>query len=167
MKKRLYRSRTDTMIGGVSAGIANYFDIDTTIVRLLWLGSLVLQGSGLILYFIAWMIIPLEPEQAPPDTAESSEKPSESEEEGVREKVLEAARRASHEIEHHIQNDTDEKRNSHRVLGWVFILAGLVFFLRNMFSWLSFDIFLPLGLVAVGLFFIIQEMQDRPDRKDS
>lgn len=59
--ERLYRSRTDKKIAGVCGGLAKYFDIDPVIVRLLWLFFVLLGGSGIILYIIAWIIIPLEP----------------------------------------------------------------------------------------------------------
>lgn len=57
--KRLYRSSKDRMLGGVCAGIADYFSVDPTIVRLLWVFiTLASWGAGLILYIIAWVIIP-------------------------------------------------------------------------------------------------------------
>ncbi len=60
--KRLYRSRTDRMVAGVAGGIANYLDIDPTLVRLLWVLAMLPGGvPGLLLYAAAWLIIPLEP----------------------------------------------------------------------------------------------------------
>jgi phage shock protein C len=59
--KRLYRSRTDKKIAGICGGLAQYFDIDPVIVRLCWLLFVLLGGSGIILYIIAWIVIPLEP----------------------------------------------------------------------------------------------------------
>jgi phage shock protein C len=60
--KRVYRSRTDKKIAGVCGGLAQYFDIDPVIVRLCWLLFVLLGGSGIVLYIIAWIVIPLEPE---------------------------------------------------------------------------------------------------------
>jgi len=59
--KRLYRSRTNRVIAGVCGGIAEYSNIDPTIVRLLWLLLSLIWGSGIIAYIIAWIIIPEEP----------------------------------------------------------------------------------------------------------
>lgn len=59
--KRLYRSRTDRKIAGVCGGIANYFEVDPTFVRLLWILFCFLGGAGIILYIIAVIVIPLEP----------------------------------------------------------------------------------------------------------
>ena len=62
--KRLYRSRSDVMIVGVLAGIAEYFGHDSTIWRLAFVAFLVLTGimPGVLLYIIAWIVIPLEPD---------------------------------------------------------------------------------------------------------
>lgn len=66
--KRLYRSRKDRMICGVCGGIGDYFDIDPTIIRLLWVAFILSAGTGIIAYIIAWIIIPEEPGDAVPTT---------------------------------------------------------------------------------------------------
>ena len=58
MDKRLYKSTENKMIDGVCGGIAEYFDIDPTLVRLGWVLFCVLGGSGIIAYIIAAIIIP-------------------------------------------------------------------------------------------------------------
>lgn len=63
MKKRLYRSRRDVMIAGVCGGIAEYFDVDPTIVRLIAVVLILGWGSGLLAYLIAVLIIPINPYQ--------------------------------------------------------------------------------------------------------
>src|SRR3990172_13014284 len=59
--KTLYRSRTDRMIGGVAAGLADYFDIDTTIVRVLFVISIFIGGGGIIACIILWIVVPEKP----------------------------------------------------------------------------------------------------------
>ena len=57
--KRLYRSRTDRIFGGVCAGIGEYAEVDPTIVRLIWVVLTLLSlGVGLAVYIVAWIIIP-------------------------------------------------------------------------------------------------------------
>lgn len=58
--KKLYRSRTDSMIAGVCGGLATYLGIDSTIVRILLVLFCLLGGSGLILYIICAIVVPLE-----------------------------------------------------------------------------------------------------------
>lgn len=59
--KKLYRIREGKMIAGVCNGLADYFDIDPTIIRLAWLVLLFFAGSGLLAYLIAWIIVPERP----------------------------------------------------------------------------------------------------------
>ena len=59
MKKQLMRSSRDKKIAGVCAGVAYYFDIDPTIVRVIW-GVLAFgYGSGIVAYIILWIIAPV------------------------------------------------------------------------------------------------------------
>ncbi|MBS3793610.1 MAG: PspC domain-containing protein [Candidatus Thorarchaeota archaeon] len=60
--KKLYRSRDDKVIGGVCGGIAEYTGIDATIIRLLWVLLTLGYGTGLIIYIILMIVIPIEPE---------------------------------------------------------------------------------------------------------
>jgi phage shock protein C len=59
--KRLYRSRTDLMLGGVCGGLAKYLNIDPAIVRLVFLLLLFLGGGGFWIYLVLWIITPVEP----------------------------------------------------------------------------------------------------------
>ncbi len=60
MKKRLYKSTTDKKLCGVCAGIAEYFELDPTIIRLAWVVFTLLGGSGIIAYIIAAIVMPVE-----------------------------------------------------------------------------------------------------------
>ena len=60
MKKRLYKSSTDKKVCGVCGGIANYFDVDPTVIRLIWVIFTLAGGSGVIAYIIAAIIMPDE-----------------------------------------------------------------------------------------------------------
>lgn len=58
MTKKLYKSSTDKKLCGVCGGIAEYFDIDSTIVRLLWVFFSLFAGSGLLAYIVAVIVMP-------------------------------------------------------------------------------------------------------------
>ena len=60
-RKRLLRPRAGRKIAGVCAGFAEYFDLDVTLVRLVWLIVGICTGVGLLAYPIAWIIMPEEP----------------------------------------------------------------------------------------------------------
>ena len=61
MEKKLYRSRVDRRIAGVCGGLAVYFNVDPTIIRLIWVIFALTFGSGLLAYLICALVIPEEP----------------------------------------------------------------------------------------------------------
>ena len=61
MNRRLYNSNENKMIGGVCGGIAEYFGIDPTVVRLAWVLFCVLGGSGILAYILAAIVMPRRP----------------------------------------------------------------------------------------------------------
>ena len=61
MEKRLYKSKKEKMIDGVCGGIAEYINIDPTIIRLLWVFLVLCAGTGILAYIVAMIIIPREP----------------------------------------------------------------------------------------------------------
>ncbi len=61
MEKRLYKSNENIMLCGVCGGVAEYFGVDPTLVRLAWAALCVLAGSGVLAYIIAAVIIPNRP----------------------------------------------------------------------------------------------------------
>jgi phage shock protein C len=65
MNRRLYRCRQNRLIAGVASGIAEYFDVDPTLVRVLWIASIFFGGLGLFAYVVMAIIMPLEPEEMP------------------------------------------------------------------------------------------------------
>jgi phage shock protein PspC (stress-responsive transcriptional regulator) len=73
--RRLTRSTTDVRIAGVCGGLAEYFGVDATPIRLLWLILSILCGAvilGVFAYLIAWLIIPRGPDMALSTTAHAS-----------------------------------------------------------------------------------------------
>lgn len=59
--RRVYRSRKNKMLGGVCGGIAEYFEIDPVLVRLLFVLLLFMGLVGIIIYLVAWLLIPENP----------------------------------------------------------------------------------------------------------
>lgn len=84
----MYRSEKDKMIGGVCGGLAEYFNIDSTIVRLVFALIVIYGGSGLILYIILWIVVPTESQKK-----ESSEEVVKKNTEEIKEKVSNAVKK--------------------------------------------------------------------------
>ncbi len=55
---RLVRSTTNRTLGGVAAGIADHFDVDVTLVRVLWILAAVIGGTGFLVYIVLWIALP-------------------------------------------------------------------------------------------------------------
>ncbi|NOQ55690.1 MAG: PspC domain-containing protein [Nanohaloarchaea archaeon] len=58
--KKLYRSKDDRMLAGVCGGIGEYLDIDPTVVRILWIVSVIFGGIGILVYILCAIVIPEE-----------------------------------------------------------------------------------------------------------
>ena len=60
MERKLVRSRTNSRIAGVCGGLAEYLDVDPTLIRLIFILLLIYAGHGVLLYFILWLLMPLQ-----------------------------------------------------------------------------------------------------------
>lgn len=77
-RRSLMRPRAERKIAGVCAGVAEYFDLDVTLVRALWLLVVLFAGCGILAYIICWIVIPNEPERvysAPPSSQQVTPPP--------------------------------------------------------------------------------------------
>jgi phage shock protein C len=64
--RKLYRSRSQRMVAGVCGGLAEYFNVDATLMRVLFLILAVVGGSGLVIYLLMWIIVPDAGKVPPP-----------------------------------------------------------------------------------------------------
>lgn len=63
--KRLYRDKDNEMIAGVCSGVAEYLDVDPTVIRLVFVLFALMGGGGLWIYLVLWIIMPEEPVTLP------------------------------------------------------------------------------------------------------
>ena len=150
MDNRLYRSSTDTMIGGVCGGLARYLRIDSTLVRLFFI-LLALGGSGIgvFIYLLLWIIVPLEGqkrESTLQDTVRSSS-----------EEIAERARQMGDELRGIVRNPNPR---AGLLIGTALIILGVVFLLENLklpwLNWLDFDVIWPILLILGGITLLIR-----------
>lgn len=59
--KRLYRDTKNRLIGGVCSGLGDYFNVDYSIIRIIWLLLFLFGGIGLLAYIVAWIVVPEKP----------------------------------------------------------------------------------------------------------
>ncbi|MGE5578258.1 MAG: PspC domain-containing protein [Syntrophothermus sp.] len=143
MSRRLYRSKTDRIIGGVAGGLADYFEIDVTLVRLLWVIAVFLGGTGVLAYLAAWLIIPPAPE-SPSERQDSEASPIEA--------GQSYAGDQDHTEVHGYNRYSSEYRR--RTFGWILVILGILFLVRNYWPWVDLDLFWPVILVVLGVVMI-------------
>jgi len=144
MNKKLYRSNKDKMLGGVAGGLAEYFAIDPTLVRIIFVVSLFAGGAGVLAYIILWIVVPEEP-YAFTKPASPSEN-SQNEENGTT-----SGETAQSGQEQYKQAMAEQKHKRSSVLGIILIIIGLLFLLDNFIPRIHFGDFWPLVLVAIGV----------------
>ncbi|MEW5867061.1 MAG: PspC domain-containing protein [Bacillota bacterium] len=158
MAKRLYRSKRDCIIGGVAGGLAEYFDVDPTIVRILWVLLAFADGIGVLAYIIAWIVVPPNPG---PESGERFEK-TESIRNEVIDKAKEVEARLKGEAAHLGQGGSPRApgnerspESSAKVVGVVLVCVGLLFLARNFWSWIDFGTLWPVVLVVAGVALLV------------
>ena len=160
-QRRLYRSRAERMISGVSGGIGDYFDVDPVLVRLGWVILAVASGGLFALaYLLLWIIVPLEGREAG--------SPREQVREGVNE-LAEEARAFARQVRDAVgtpEGASDEERierhqRRHVWAGVLLITLGVIFLFQNLqlVSWFNWHVFWPLFLVAAGAVLLWQRLR--------
>lgn len=139
--KKLYRSRKDKIIFGVCGGIAEYFEIDPVIIRLVFLLLGLSGGVGIVIYIIGAIIIPEEPL--------SSSKKSDSSAEDIKENVQKMAK----EIKANIKQNKS-RYSSEEIFGILLIVFGVLFLIDRLFAWFKFWQLWPVVLIILGILLI-------------
>ena len=154
MKNKLYRSKKDCVIGGVCGGIAEYFDIDSTLVRLLAILIFFFGGSGVIAYIIGWIIIPQNPNGNIEDNSENK-----SEIKGKTKKGTDKVDKNAEENLSGERSKGNSERNKNIILGIILIIAGLIFTGSTLFpwiTWIAWGTFWPVIIIVAGLVIMIR-----------
>ena len=127
MQKRLYRSKRERVIAGVCGGLAEYLDVDPTIIRLAWVIFCLMGGAGVLAYFIAMIIIPENPQEKAPKREQTEE-------------------RCYH-----------DERNGTLIGGLILLFVGTFFLLNNfgLLAWFNWWVFWSMILIAIGVVLII------------
>jgi phage shock protein C len=158
MNRRLYRSRTDTVLGGVAAGLATYLNADPALVRIAWAILVPLTGGAAFLaYIVAWIAVPEEPPpivgappSAPADDADQAPPPA-----------IEAGAPVSN-----AHAPAAEPRSEGRagiVVGVGLVLIGLWFLLRQYLPPIDWDLVWPVILIGIGALILISSSRRRTD----
>ena len=146
--KKLYRSNDDKIIAGVAGGLAQYFDIDPTLVRLAFVILTIFSGVGVAIYLILAIITPTaeKPEANPRDNLNELA-------EAIRKKTKHAS------ADFHSPTTAESKKNRTRLwFGLALALLGISLlahnFLPESFNWFSMKLLWPLIIITFGAYLI-------------
>lgn len=162
MANKLYRSASDSMLGGVCGGLGEYFDADPNLIRLIFVIFAAITGFGILVYLALWLILPEEGEGAKRPLADRVR-------DGTDE-IADRAKKLGEEVR--IRSTT---RPSHPkasfVIGLILVVLGVVYLLRNLgipwLSWIAFGTLWPALLILVGAAFLWRWLTGGGRREDS
>jgi phage shock protein C len=150
VNRRLYRSRTDTVIGGVAAGLAGYLNADPALIRIAWAILVVVTGgAALIVYIVCWIVVPEEPESA---QMEPTTDPV------TGEVVTPTASPAASPVPSGGTSGT-----AGVVVGIGLVLIGIWFLLREYLPDINWGLLWPLVLVGIGALILFTSWRRRAD----
>ena len=145
--RRLYRSETESVLGGVAGGVAEYLDVDPAIVRVVWaLLALLTGGIFFVLYIVMWIVVPYGP--ASGEVAAGDSEGPEGASATWNAQPRRRARRSS--------------GGGSWIFGLVLIGLGLYFLAREYFPEVHVDRLWPLGLILIGLVLLVGAIRRRP-----
>ncbi len=127
-QKHLYRSVNDRKIAGVAGGIGDYLEVDSSVVRLIWLLAILFGGAGFLAYIIAWIVIPEERIRANDDIIEEDPAPT---------------------------DGKTEITGGMNILGILLIVLGGIFLLKEFIPFGLTRYFWPLIIIGLGIFLLV------------
>jgi phage shock protein PspC (stress-responsive transcriptional regulator) len=137
---KLYRSRTNVILGGVCAGLADYLGLDATIVRIFFVILSTASGFGFPLYLVLWVILPRQ-EEVPGDIGQRMG--------SIGQEIGEAVRR--------------QNPQKGMYIGLALIMAGIFFLLESLnlpwLRWFNPDLIWPLLIIAGGAALLIRGLK--------
>ena len=150
MTERLYRSAREKMLGGVCGGLADYFNVDVTLVRLIVLVATFAGGVGFLAYLAAWIIIPVNPAEQ----GGRIEYPKRDVGEAVKGMVLDV-KDATEGFRSGENQEPYEKRENHqnrsKIAGGILVILGVLFLLERILPhWFNMGKMWPVLLIMIG-----------------
>ncbi len=147
MQKRLYRSRTDKMMGGVAGGLAEYFEVDPVIIRAVFIISTLAWGISLLAYIVLWIIVPVNPVETVIFESEAGKS--------------EAGEEKSEENRPPVIH---QKKDKKIIFGFILIAVGVFIIMDNFFPILDLDMFIAIMLIGIGIYLLFKNDYNKKRR---
>ena len=161
--KKIYRSTDDKIIGGVCGGVAEYFDVDSTLIRLALLLLFFAKGIGLLVYIIAWIIVPEKPsfdnyKENPNKSFDDNDiTPKNADNKDIVNGTVEGFDKKANTSNY---NNKDEQKNKRDIIGYILIALGAIFLFDNFSPFFRWERYWPLILVGVGIYLLLKGVAD-------
>ncbi len=146
MDKRLYRSVKDKMLGGVAGGLGEYFEIDSTIIRIIFLVTLFIGGTGIVAYLILWVLVPQQifiPNMVSADSGSQNTNIPKSD-----------------LVDNYFAMKEEKKNKRSITLGIILIVFGMIFLADNFLPRINFGDFWPLLLIGIGIALLVNSKKN-------
>ena len=144
--KRLYRSNTDKVIGGVSGGLANYLGVDPVLIRVAFVLLTLFGGGGILIYIVMWIAVPAESiDYSAAFNKSTSDVPEDNTE--------------TSPVKHN-------QSNTALVAGVLLIIAGLIFLADRLMPFYNLIDFWPVILIVAGVLIIKPDLFKTTSEKD-
>jgi phage shock protein C len=143
--KKIYRSNDDYIIAGVSSGIADYFQIDTTLVRLIFILLTIGGGSGVLIYLVLWLIIPKEGGKEMKVNREKKAKEFAAD-------LKEKAQTVASEI----KSEVKSSRRRGSFFGLILLILGAAILVGKLVPEIQWDYVWPGILIFLGLYLMVR-----------
>lgn len=148
MTEKLYRSVREKMLGGVCGGLADYFSVDVTLVRLIMLVAVFAGGVGIPAYLAAWIIIPVNPAEQGGQTESHNRDVGEAVK-GMVSDVKDATKGIYLQDKH---EKPENHENRSKIAGGILVTLGVLFLLKRILPyWFDMSKMWPLLLILLGI----------------
>jgi len=155
--KKLERSRTDKMLGGVAGGLASYFDIDSSIVRFLFVLGVIVWGTGIWVYVVLWIILPETKRTAPYFNANPQNEPNMENDDlnfkdagNYQKSYTEPSASTDDPYTAYQAKHKRKRENGNLIAGAVLITFGVLFLLSQYIPHVNFSDLWPFVLIVAG-----------------
>ena len=163
MKEKLYRSRVDRVAGGVASGLAKYLNIDTILVRVIFIILTLFSGTGILLYIILWIIVPEDPvyynfgmPYGNPGNPANGVPPKEENKNSDSEQ-----NQTKSNFTYPPSPPVNSNGSGRLVVGIIFIGFGLLFLADKIFPYFEFEDFVPLLFILIGIGLLWNSLKKR------
>jgi phage shock protein PspC (stress-responsive transcriptional regulator) len=159
MDKKLYRDTQNKMVGGVASGLAGYFDVNVTWVRLAFILLLFAELLGILIYIVLWIVLPgkpYNPFEKPAEDAAAYGAPAQQSYDAPR-----PPPQATPGVETFFREKARKENNRKMVAGVIFVVLGTIFLIRQFDLlpwWFSFVKLWPLALILPGIAILVSAM---------